>query len=770
MIIFIPLGGKGIRFKKNGFQNPKALIKAKNKEIIFHLIDNINYDKKIDYIYIAYNKEYKEYNLEDKIKSRYNDYKFKFLFLEHDTGGAAETLKKALDIMEEDKPILSLDSDNFYLTDIIKFWEGDNKIFYFKDYSQDSIFSYISISENNITEIKEKQKISDNACCGAYGFKSSKELLYYCNYIIDNDIKDNKEFYISTVVKEMLKNNIKFSSQQILNKNYFTLGTPENLSKYEHTLLFDLDGTLVKTDVIYTQVWKDILKDYNIIADDEFFNQFIQGRSDNDFLSFLIPNICKEDIKKISINKDIKFVNYLKKSDKNILIDGAKKFIEKNKNMQLGIVTNCNKLSAEYILDYTELSQYINVVIASEDCNKHKPHSEPYDLAIEKLSADKNKTIIFEDSISGYLSAKNSKISNIILVNNKKNKDLNCFKINNYLNLEPNFNNENKDIYIPLLKEKLSFFPIKDIIPNHQKIKTGYICDIEKYKIVYYNEKSKDIILKISNFNNELADVAKKLNLYNNEIYFYEKLSNNININIPKFYGTILNKGIIMENIYNYKGIFNINLNNNIKIILKIIEDISNMHNYYYFSDRNNLINCMKNLKTVKQITYYKELIEERFSLFMNKNNRLISEKIKKLLHNIYNNFDNNLNYLSEYPLSFCHGDLKSPNIFYKDNIEPFYLDWQYIHLNKGISDIAFLLVESIDFDPIISDIIIKYYYKLTNRIDYEKYLTEFKISLQIFPFFVMVWFNSEDNDKLLDKSFPIKFMKNLFNYYDYYF
>ena len=38
-----------------------------------------------------------------------------------------------------------------------------------------------------------------------------------------------------------------------------------------------------------------------------------------------------------------------------------------------------------------------------------------------------------------------------------------------------------------------------------------------------------------------------------------------------------------------------------------------------------------------------------------------------------------------------------------------------------------------------------------------------------MFPFFVMVWFNSENQDTLLDKIFPIRFMKNLLKYYSYY-
>ena len=51
MIILIPIGGNGIRFKEKGYIKPKALIKIRNKEIIFHLLDNLNIEKKISYIY-----------------------------------------------------------------------------------------------------------------------------------------------------------------------------------------------------------------------------------------------------------------------------------------------------------------------------------------------------------------------------------------------------------------------------------------------------------------------------------------------------------------------------------------------------------------------------------------------------------------------------------------------------------------------------------------------------------------------------------------------
>ena len=90
MIIIIPLGGVGKRFKDNGYIEPKALIEVEGKPIIFHLIDNlIIKDKDISFIYIPYNKEYQKYNFEEKIESKYPNYKFKFLCLEKDTRGLA---------------------------------------------------------------------------------------------------------------------------------------------------------------------------------------------------------------------------------------------------------------------------------------------------------------------------------------------------------------------------------------------------------------------------------------------------------------------------------------------------------------------------------------------------------------------------------------------------------------------------------------------------------------------------------------------------------
>jgi len=554
------------------------------------------------------------------------------------------------------------------------------------------------------------------------------------------------------------------------------------LDKY--TFLFDLDGTLVNTDNIYIQVWNQILQKYNIDCNEEFFFSFIKGKSDVSFLKFLIHNISNEDLIEISVLKDKLFIEKIEQE--NILFDGVLKFFEKIKNSKIAIVTSCNKKAAEFIVHKYNLKNYINLLITSDDVQNHKPHPEPYLIAMNILKSNQDKCIIFEDSSAGYLSAMKSNPYKIYIYNNKNNDDTvkkSKYNFDNYNNLDiddllKNDINNDKQNFINELKDNLHNIPIKDItLSNDKNLKTGYICNIDKYNVIYLNNTHFDVIVKISNLDNELSNSASKLNMYQNEVYFYKYLSNIITcIDLPKSYGTFLYEGkevIILEDLNKYNGKFDINLNKNIKNLLHVVEKIFTMHNQYYFENKLEIIKNMINLKKPNEIIYYKELIYDRFYKFINKNKYILTNTDKQILLKIYNNFDFILNECSKYPLNFCHGDLKSPNIFYKDNYEPIFLDWQYIHLNKGISDITFLLVESIEFDYKTINLVLNYYFLLLkeNRteIDYKTFMYDFKISLCVFPFFVMVWFNSEDTEKLIDKCFPLRFMKNLLKYYNYY-
>jgi capsule biosynthesis phosphatase len=281
MLILIPLGGVGSRFSQNGYSVPKSLIKVMGKPIIYWLLDNLQIQT-THTVFIPYNKTYVEFRFEDVLRKQYPHISFEFFCLKENTRGAAETICQALchykeEISGKDQPVLCVDGDNFYTTDIISQWQGSNSVFTFIDQQEAPIYSYVYTDQtdtNRIINIVEKEKISNNACTGAYGFASWHMLQMTCQTILDKDIRQKGEFYTSTVIQEMLRDNVRFANKTVDSKNYVCLGTPIQVRLFCHNYprynslnnaclikpkryCFDLDNTLVTFPTIsgdYTSV------------------------------------------------------------------------------------------------------------------------------------------------------------------------------------------------------------------------------------------------------------------------------------------------------------------------------------------------------------------------------------------------------------------------------------------------------------------------------------------------------------------------------------
>jgi len=647
--------------------------------------------------------------------------------------------------------------------------------------------------------IIEKKKISDNANTGLYYFANINDFLYYGNYIINNNIKFNNEFYISVVIKEMLNNNIIFYGNLINKDNYISLGTPALVNKYinnTYCFLFDLDGTLIISDHIYIEVWKKLLEKYNIFVNDDFYKLHIQGNSDTNVIIKLLPN-CNIDINNISQLKDKYFYENLSKIN---IIEGSIEFIKfiKEKGHKVAIVTNCNRITATNILKYININNFIDLLIIGSECKNTKPHSEPYLKAIEYFNINNNKCFIFEDSNSGLLSAKGTKPKCIIGIDYFNNNEYMLKKIganiiiNNYdINLydklikyNNNYKNEIDNLKNNIFNSLKNKFNIKSINIYNNNIKGGYISDVIKVDILLSNnELLKTIFKKENKSENNLSLMVNKLQLYEREYLLYENIYNYLNINIPKFYGIIRDNnlekiGIILENINNDNFILNLNLNKqSIDVILNYISHISKMHVKFM---NKNLTNKFKGLykQNSKELNnlFFVTFINNNLDNFIKKWIFLLNDKIINKLKLIANKYEKIQNELSKGILTLCHGDFKSPNIFYNIIInEPYFIDWQYICEGKGIQDIIFFMIESFDSEVIKNyyNIIINYYYNkiIDNNIEYniKEYNDDITYSISYFPMLVAIWFGNINQDELIDKNFPFIFIKKFIYFIDNY-
>ena len=796
MNIIIPLGGKGERFKNNGYILPKPLIKIFDKEMIFYVLDNlkISNDDKIFIIY--YNLE--NFNFENIINNKYPF--INFIKLDKQTKGASETIKIGLEHIikiSNNKKCLLLDCDTFYTQDIIGLYRNldSNAVFYTYNDNSNPLFSYINLdNNNNISKIIEKVKISNNANTGIYCFNDIYELYNYACQIVNSNINFNGECYTSCIIDKMIIDGKIFKGIELDNKYVFNLGTPEQLNQYinnTYLFLFDLDGTLVITDDIYFNVWKAILKDYKIELTIEIFKKNIQGNSDSTVLRTLIPNKYNELLSDISKLKDKLFLENIKKIE---IISGVNEFLSNIKKLghKIAIVTNCNRIVAENILSYIQINNFIDKLIIGNECLRTKPYPEPYLEAIKYFNSSNNRAIIFEDSKTGISSGKNTLPKCLVGIETiyKKNElfDSGCnLSIKDYNNLEinmfVNYNDMNINKIIKYINQSIKNIDIKEIKILDHKLKGGFISDVIGLQIYTNNNEILDCVLKLENKNETfLSKMANELGLYEREYYFYDNFVNLVPIGVPKFYGLVKddnfnNIGILMNNLINLDFKLNLDLNKEkIDVSLKIIDKLAQLHGKFW---NKNLTKNFKELKKHNDPMFnpkWNNFIKDNWSKFKIKWSNILTEEQINKAEWIVNNFQLIQNSLSDKNLTFCHGDVKSANIFYKkigdDIYEPYFIDWQYICEGKGVQDLVFFMIESFEIETInkYKSIFKEYYYiKLieygVQNYSIDEYNLDFTNSINYFPFFVAIWFGTINEDELIDKNFPFFFIQRLFNF-----
>jgi HAD superfamily hydrolase (TIGR01509 family) len=792
MNIIIPIGGKSERFKGLYNDTSKQYIKIFDKCMLNYVLDNINTGPDDKIFIISYNLD----------KDKFSKYDIHFIQLANQTRGAAETILygcEKIKLISQNKKCVLLDCDTFYTKDFLSLYRelDTNACFYTEDTQDKPIFSYIKTDSNeNIIEIIEKVKISNKANTGIYCFSNIEELQKYAKYVIDNNIGIGmkNECYTSCIISEMIKDNKPFKAIQLSADRIFNLGTPEQLNEYisnTYLFLFDLDGTLVLSDDIYFNIWSIILKKYNITLDNEIFTTFIQGHNDNYVLKTLLPNI---DIN-ISELKDTLFLQNMSNIK---IIDGSIDFLIeiKKRGFKIAIVTNCNRIVAENILEYTKINKLIDLLVIGNECSYPKPHPEPYLFAMRHFNFDNKKTMIFEDSKTGIASAINSYPKCVIGIETLyessilKSYGVN-FSIKNYDNLaiEPFLKYNNIMDLNVIKKYVLNSITNMDLtkIQIDGTLKGGFISDVYAVKITSSTSEEYDTVLKLENKNGDtfLSKMAKKLNLYDREYYFYDYISKYIPIKYPKCYGLIKddnydNIGILMDNLNskNYKLNLNINVEN-MDVSLNIINNLAKMHSCFWNKDLNKMFKELNKNDDPLFNPTWSNFIKERWDLFKTNWTNIITEQQMSKAETIMNNFSNIQRLLSDKNLTLCHGDVKSPNIFYKPiengSYEPYFIDWQYVCIGKGVQDLVFFMIESFSIDKLnlYFDMFKKYYYiKLleygVNNYSLNDYEIDFKNAACYFPFFVALWFGTLSEDELIDKNFPYFFIVRLFNFLDH--
>ncbi|MBP0001421.1 MAG: HAD-IA family hydrolase [Cyanobacteria bacterium SID2] len=169
-------------------------------------------------------------------------------------------------------------------------------------------------------------------------------------------------------------------------------------------ILFDLDGTLVNTDVHHFVLWQAVLQELGITIDRAFYDERISGRQNELIVRDVFANLPFEEGMKIAALKEKRFREGNVAMERLGGLDRLLSWI-RDRSLITAVVTNAPRENADFMLSALNLTDVFETSIAIEDVPQGKPDPAPYQLALQQLSLSPEDAIVFEDTVSGTLSA-----------------------------------------------------------------------------------------------------------------------------------------------------------------------------------------------------------------------------------------------------------------------------------------------------------------------------------------------------------------------------
>tara|TARA_R110000824_G_scaffold300957_1_gene488994 strand:+ start:1309 stop:2091 length:783 start_codon:yes stop_codon:yes gene_type:complete len=243
LLHIVTISGNSKRFTDKSYKH-KAICDINGHSVIETFIKSFSDFNDYDTIFLCRETDLKNTSLEKAIGQHAT--KYKVLGIEKNNLGPVFSVSKIFDHIPDDRPLLLSYVDTLQRTTIeamtheFRDFDGGMTIHDFKNPHWRINKSYCLVEHDdkfNATNVIEKYDFKDedfldhnkSGSSGNYYFKSGALLKKYFNFIMDNDIRVNNEFYVTQAMEHMIKDKLKVKAYLC---PYAALGTPEDLEDY----------------------------------------------------------------------------------------------------------------------------------------------------------------------------------------------------------------------------------------------------------------------------------------------------------------------------------------------------------------------------------------------------------------------------------------------------------------------------------------------------------------------------------------------------------
>ena len=241
-ITLIPLAGRGSRFVKVGYKDPKPLIEVSGKPMIIQAANSLPNSQ--NHIFVTLKEHLENYPLEKTLKQEYQD--ANIISIDEVTEGQAITCSLGLKDANTNSSLLIAATDNGMIynhekyQNLIEDENVDAIIFTFKHHisskNNPQMYGWVKVDDkDNATAVSVKVPISDNpyedhAIVGTFWFKKVEYFNKALKKLLEKNIRVNGEYYVDSLMGELIELGLNVKVFEV--DDYICWGTPDDYETF----------------------------------------------------------------------------------------------------------------------------------------------------------------------------------------------------------------------------------------------------------------------------------------------------------------------------------------------------------------------------------------------------------------------------------------------------------------------------------------------------------------------------------------------------------
>ena len=174
--------------------------------------------------------------------------------------------------------------------------------------------------------------------------------------------------------------------------------------------LFDLDGTLIDSEIIWVRATRDYIRDNGFDCADEAALKIVYGRSWYNIAkdtAALFPGLASLSPMQMADQVRVYYSRLTEHVD--ISVPGSVRLCKRlSKTMTTAIVSGSPRLDVELAAKKIGIENDLSFIIGAEEYGEGKPNPQCYLMGAERAGVKPSECVVFEDATVGVQAAKNA--------------------------------------------------------------------------------------------------------------------------------------------------------------------------------------------------------------------------------------------------------------------------------------------------------------------------------------------------------------------------